>query len=1467
MRKLLSVLLLGAASIAGSAQIQVGSSPLIFRHPGKTPASKVAKAPAFAPGSVNLIGNFYESQDPSRKGRVARMPLPPREAPEILGGFDIDTSWGGFMRDGKYYATYQWILSETMAYSTVKVYDPLTWTATATKFNMDHVHSILASATAYNAEEDLVYGAYLSVDGTTTRYEFGTADYDAMQPAHTAIAPITGSPWSALAFDADGTLYVITAAGDFGTVDKATGEVAVKGATGVISQALSSAVIDPKTGRFFWAVNNPELSGIYEVDKVSGAATLLAEFPAKGDFVGGLYIGAPLAADKAPDKVEELTIDFPDGTLNGNISFTAPASNFDGSEGTGTLDWTILSNGSVAKRGTAAYGEAVSEPVSVSMATDYKFEVYCSNAEGDGPRASREMFVGNGTPLAPENVTLSYADGKMSLAWDAVDKVVGDKGNFDPAELTYTVTRYPDGVVVSEGGKETSFSEALDEPETRKVYYYGVKAVFREAESAQTDSPQIPLGALSAPWVTDFSDYVQGLGDLTVLDANGDGATWGYMGGSAAICDYAHMTTTLPLDDWLFSPGLKLVAGETYVFSVSERWMPLFGSTARPDIEIFMGNSATVDGMTDVLMERVAATETTATTHRFVITPETTGTYFFGLHAIAENGNFMYVDEMKLTTGAIPAAVMDLEAIPAADCSYSATVRFKAPDTDVAKRPLTSLTKIEIYRAETMLRHTIENPEPGKEYEFVDDNMFYGSGNYMWTVRVFNESGEGLEASVVEYVGIPVLCAQPPLMTSENGDTGEVTFTWDPIFKSQGGRDVDPSFVTFDVITNGGYIATGLPSDTRNYTFQAVPEGKQGFVAGVVSARTQPGSASSVGKLLAVGAPYSRYFNSFSLAEGEPEVATDASRLYGQWVQFSDGTIDGLNSSDGDGGFFGIANESVGAGAELYVGKFDFSGMTHPVLQFDLFRAGDYDKNTIKVLIDEGEGLKECATIVSSEVGSGDMAWVTAKADLSAYAGKKVHMRLDGNIASFSILAIDRMKVMEFLDCNLTAGKIVAPGTVYPGIPYRVTAFVENNGTNQVESYVAVLKCNGKEVARQQCEALASDKTASVTFELTPDLLSAAELGFTLEVVCDGDMDMSDNVSETVTVKVVLPDYPAVNDLSATDEGDGVVSLAWSEPQPGEAEDVTVDFEDAEAFAIDSYGNWTFVDGDGKTTQTFMLSFTNAGMPMSFTVHDGSSNDYGFFNGMLMPHSGTKCLSSWGAADETQVDDWAISPRLAGSAQTLKFFAKAYDNETNPEVIEVLYSVSGNNVGDFTSLGKIDKVDVEWTEYSFGLPEGATFFAIRRISPNGWVLQIDDASFKVAGNGSDLALMGYNVYRNGVKINDGLVEDNAFTDRAAEDGDNAYVVTAVYDKGESAASNEVSLQISSLERLEAAGISVKVVAGEIVVEGAEGKDLAVADASGRMYFSAMGSAKTVVAVPAGIYLVTVAQETIKVVVG
>lgn len=55
--------------------------------------------------------------------------------------------------------------------------------------------------------------------------------------------------------------------------------------------------------------------------------------------------------------------------------------------------------------------------------------------------------------------------------------------------------------------------------------------------------------------------------------------------------------------------------------------------------------------------------------------------------------------------------------------------------------------------------------------------------------------------------------------------------------------------------------------------------------------------------------------------------------------------------------------------------------------------------------------------------------------------------------------------------------------------------------------------------------------------------------------------------------------------------------------------------------------------------------------------------------------------------------------------------------------------------------------------------------------------------------------MGYNVYRNGVKITSEPVGESEFSDAVAEQGDYCYNVTAIYDRGESSFSNDCLVEL------------------------------------------------------------------------
>ena len=84
-------------------------------------------------------------------------------------------------------------------------------------------------------------------------------------------------------------------------------------------------------------------------------------------------------------------------------------------------------------------------------------------------------------------------------------------------------------------------------------------------------------------------------------------------------------------------------------------------------------------------------------------------------------------------------------------------------------------------------------------------------------------------------------------------------------------------------------------------------------------------------------------------------------------------------------------------------------------------------------------------------------------------------------------------------------------------------------------------------------------------------------------------------------------------------------------------------------------------------------------------------------------------------ADDGAVDDWAISPKLSGKAQTISFYAKSYSNLYR-ENVEVLYSTTGTDTDDFKSVDVFQSIPQEWTEYRFDVPEGAKYFAPKRRS-------------------------------------------------------------------------------------------------------------------------------------------------------
>ena len=353
--------------------------------------------------------------------------------------------------------------------------------------------------------------------------------------------------------------------------------------------------------------------------------------------------------------------------------------------------------------------------------------------------------------------------------------------------------------------------------------------------------------------------------------------------------------------------------------------------------------------------------------------------------------------------------------------------------------------------------------------------------------------------------------------------------------------------------------------------------------------------------------------------------------------------------------------------------------------------------------------------------------------------------------------------------------------------------------------------------------------------------------------------------------------YPVATGLTGNREG-VAVKLAWSAPSLSKpvAEVVTDGFEDYDPFTIDGFGAWTVADVDGGNTYVFgeSQSWPNAGQPQAFMIFDMNSEHIaglGVDERFMMDNShGSKLAVCWSSDPQTtdlgHNDDWLISPRLADGGQTVSFQAKAYDSSFT-ESIEVYYSTTGNAVEDFTNnLAKVSPVPADmWATYTYDLPANATYFAIRCVSANAFLLGIDNVVYKPQPVLPErLAVESYNVYRNGELLDNTAATE--FTDNAPADGDNVYAVSVVYNMGESILSVPCTVGTSGIADNSMDNIRVYEENGAIVIRGAEGKRATVSDMSGIVLHNDVCSDVTVISVSRGVYVVKVNGKAIKVIV-
>lgn len=1184
-----------------------------------------------------------------------------------------------------------------------------------------------------------------------------------------------------------------------------------------------------------------------------------------GQLLSGVYSAMEFAGD-VPAAPADLEAVFAPESLSGQISFTAPTKTYAGEGFTGNLRFTVFANEEKVSEGTVYTGVNRSIDVTVPKVGVYDFKVTVKNDAGESPAATIKVYIGYSQPAAP-TVTASDYYGSLKVEWTPVTTTVD--GNPLNGEVTYKVVRYPDETVVAESTTDTDLVDRIPASEGVIAYSYGVKAIAFGTSSREAFSGKVVTGKIIPPYTENFmtSDV---LDFCVIADANGDGRTWSFYNGEMR----AEASPTVAADDWLISPPIAIEGFKYYVVSIDVK----SESSAYPGkFEMKYGTSPTAEGMTIDLIPVTEVPNEKYLTYKGTVRVFEDKNYYFGVHAVTEPDMWwMRVTNFSVSApvdGAVPETISDLTILPDPSGALSTDIAFTAPSKTLAGEVLSSLTKIELLRDGELIK-TFDNPGVGAKLTWKDTNIAE-KGTHRYAVAAVNASGSGLETVKSVFVGINLPASPLSARAFETDVNGEVTIEWEAPETFIDGSPMNPDLVTYNVYTSVEgqdiKIQTGLKGNS--VTFQAIFPGEpQMFFYYGVSAETEAGenTAAVVTQQIPLGEPYAApYADSFANVGTEYAygIGGDDNRTF--WDFYSDSRFEDVVSQDNDNGMLAMYGHDKGNSAYFSTGKVDLTGLQNPVLTFYLFNmVGSLaNENTVEVQVDDRSGFQSMATYRLGDLG--EEGWHRVELSLSEYIGKSVRFKIIGTIQTYQYIHLDNIQLRDRSDYDMVITDISAPERIKAGSEGSVVVSWQNQGLKDATDLVFELRADGETIASRTVDKAVSDSKGVITFPIVQGVTSPDEVEYVVEIKFAADQQPGNNVSDPFVVRTISPDYPVVDDLKAGyNEADPqTIVLSWSEPDLSSSfdDEITDGFESYAAWAKSGVGDWKFVDGDGGEIYGFGSYFELPGIP------SGSQQSFWVMNDQYQPlvdhfsspdfyvaHSGHQYIAQMSVTkgeSTPRCDDWAISPKLNGKAQTISFFARSFF-DTDPESFEIRYSTAGSDVADFVLLETKTGVPNTWTQYYFDLPEGATYFAIHCISRDCFMLMIDDVTFTPAGTGSDLEIEGYNIYRNRVKINEAPVTATRFSTVRTGEND-VFTVSVLYkNRGESQLSNEAIPTLSGIDETDM-GALVRIMAadGVIRIETTESRAVEIYTADGRIVASFRSTGSDTVSVAAGIYVV------------
>lgn len=929
---------------------------------------------------------------------------------------------------------------------------------------------------------------------------------------------------------------------------------------------------------------------------------------------------------------------------------------------------------------------------------------------------------------------------------------------------------------------------------------------------------------LTLPYSQTF-DSAESVNDFTIIDDNNDGIYWKWENNEMGCSQNPNK----PMDDWLVMRPVYLNANTDYFFSMKAR---RYRASEPERFEVYMGNDAASNAlMTEIIGPTVPA-DAYGATYEKTIRVSTSGYYYIGIHGISDKWKTrLCVDNISLVTGAndaAPGAPAQLSAIPDASGDLRAEISFTTPIMDVLGNSISTLTKAVVLRDGNEIK-TFENPQPGETLNYIDEAVT--AGDHTYGAVAYNDAGIGTITETTVYVGLRMPGYPENVQLAETPNYGEVTLTWDAPTTDRSGNQLDPSKVTYRIVEYiGGETPYTIADNIQgtSYTFRAVEEGaRQEFKEYSVYAATNGGENNipTRSNTVAVGTPTALPFReSFNTDLGETDnpLASMTTTGVAIWNFYDDGqyALGSIKSQDNDNGYIAMYAQNLNYAGRIFTAKIDLSETSHPAATFYTYIMGEGDNNSVDFQIrPAGSSAFSSISSVSLNEFGPEERWVKITVPLTRYAGRVIQAGILATTITDAYTPIDNFRIFDMKEKDAVIASFDVPSRMEAGKECSIVAAIENNGYTDLEDLTVSLYRDDEEIQVSEPISILSGETATVEFSLGFGIFETGNHFIKAIVNCPEDGNPDDNETEVAQISVEYNDYPVVTGLYAEAIDGGVaIHAVGVENEVYQPAAVLDDFERYPAFANENVGPWTFYDGDqgyigGIGSGDNTLDFPGISGQQSWWVMDG---DYRGILSVGYPqfweaHSGSKYLMQEYVTNESiteavACDDWIISPELSGAAQTISFWAKSY-NRNHPESFNVMISSTDDNPASFTFLDLEVDIEDSWEKFTYTLPAGTKYFAIVCVSFYQMAMFVDDISYIPGGSAVMPELKGYNIYRDHAKLNtnpvqfSGDIQTALYEDRDCAVGSHVYHVTALYDKGESAPSEPLYFDFTSVKSL------------------------------------------------------------------